>query len=101
MSANAINPATLTAADFDGLLERLSGQIPEHCILTRTEDTRPYECDGLALYRALPPVVILPEDESQIIAVVQLRGGEIAGFVAKNLNLVGLKPHTDVFKLFG
>ena len=71
MSANAINPATLTAADFDGLLERLSGQIPEHCILTRTEDTRPYECDGLALYRALPPVVILPEDESQIIAVVQ------------------------------
>lgn len=71
MSANAINPATLTVADFDGLLERLSGQIPEHCILTRTEDTRPYECDGLALYRALPPVVILPEDESQIIAVVQ------------------------------
>lgn len=71
MSANAIHPATLTAADFDGLLERLAGQIPAYCILTRTEDTRPYECDGLSLYRSLPPVVILPEDETQVIAVVQ------------------------------
>lgn len=71
MSANATNPATLTAADFDGLLQRLAGRIPAHCILTRIEDTRPYECDGLSLYRELPPVVILPEDEAQIIEVVQ------------------------------
>jgi len=71
MSANAINPAPLTAADFDGLLARLKGRIPAHCILTRAEDTRPYECDGLSLYRSLPPVVILPEDEGQVVAVVE------------------------------
>ena len=71
MSANATHPATLTSADFDELLKRLAGRIPAHCILTRTEDTRPYECDGLSLYRALPPVVILPEDEAQIIEVVK------------------------------
>src|SRR5690554_3026612 len=71
MSANATNPALFTAADFNGLLQRLADQIPAHCILTRAEDTRPYECDGLSLYRSLPPVVILPENEAQIIAVVQ------------------------------
>ena len=71
MSTNAINPSALTSADFDGLLQRLAGQIPAHCILTRAEDTRPYECDGLSLYRSLPPVVILPENEAQVVAVVQ------------------------------
>jgi len=71
MSANAINPAMLTEADFRGLLARLAGRIPAHCILTRAEETRPYECDGLSLYRSLPPVVILPEDEEQVVAVVQ------------------------------
>ncbi|MFT0851773.1 FAD-linked oxidase C-terminal domain-containing protein [Achromobacter sp. F4_2707] len=61
----------VTPPDLDGLLKRLEGKIPAHCILTRAEDTRPYECDGLSLYRELPPVVILPEDESQVIEVVQ------------------------------
>ena len=28
--------------------------LPAHCVLHREEDTRPYECDGLSLYRALP-----------------------------------------------
>src|SRR5690606_27518325 len=48
----------------------LSGKMPEHCILSRTEDTRPYECDGLSLYRALPPVVLLPENEEQVIEIM-------------------------------
>jgi len=39
--------------------------VPAHCILYREEDTRPYECDGLSLYRALPMVVTLPETEEQ------------------------------------
>lgn len=71
MSANAINPAMLTAADFDGLLQQLAGRVPAHCILTRPEDRRPYECDGLSLYRELPPVVMLPENEQQVIDIVQ------------------------------
>jgi len=71
MSANAISSDVLNAPDFDGMLARLKGRIPAHCILTRAEDTRPYECDGLSLYRNLPPVVILPEDEEQVVAVMQ------------------------------
>lgn len=59
------------APDLSGLIQKLRTQLPEHCILTRQEDTRPYECDGLSLYRELPPLVVLPENESQVIAVLK------------------------------
>ena len=71
MTANATHTEPMQAPDFDGLLQRLEGKIPAHCILTRLEDRRPYECDGLSLYRSLPPLVILPEDEAQVVEVVQ------------------------------
>ena len=48
----------------------MKGLLPAHCVLHRAEDTRPYECDGLTLYRQLPPVVVLPEDESQVAQVL-------------------------------
>jgi glycolate oxidase len=50
----------------------LRAALPEHCVLFRDEDTRPYECDGLTLYRQLPMVVVLPENEAQVIAVVRV-----------------------------
>jgi glycolate oxidase len=46
--------------------------LPEHCILHRGEDTRPYECDGLTLYRQLPMAVVMPESESQVVQVLKL-----------------------------
>jgi len=45
--------------------------LPAHCILWREEDTRPYECDGLTLYRQLPMVVVLPETEAQVQQVLR------------------------------
>jgi len=54
------------------VIEALHGVLPGHCVLHREEDTRPYECDGLSLYRALPPVVVLPETEDQVVAVMRL-----------------------------
>jgi glycolate oxidase len=41
-------------------------------VLFRDEDTRPYECDGLTLYRQLPMVVVLPETEAQVVQVLKL-----------------------------
>jgi glycolate oxidase len=70
MSAGAAAVPAGDAPDFTGLMARLGQAIPAHCILSRVEDTRPYECDGLSLYRALPPVVVLPENEAQIIEVI-------------------------------
>jgi glycolate oxidase len=45
--------------------------VPAHCVLFDEEDTRPYECDGLAAYRQLPMVVVLPEDEAQVVAILK------------------------------
>jgi len=45
--------------------------LPAHCILWREEDTRPYECDGLTLYRQVPMVVALPETEDQVARIAR------------------------------
>ncbi len=45
--------------------------LPDHCILWREEDTRPYECDGLTLYRQVPMVVALPETEEQVARIAR------------------------------
>jgi glycolate dehydrogenase FAD-linked subunit len=45
--------------------------LPEHWILWREEDTRPYECDGLTLYRQVPMVVALPETEDQVARIAR------------------------------
>ena len=50
----------------------LRAVLPAHCVLFHEEDTRPYECDGLAAYRQLPMVVCLPEDEAQVIAILSV-----------------------------
>lgn len=54
------------------IVDALRKIVPAHCILHREEDTRPYECDGLSLYRVLPPVVVLPDTEEQIVAIMRL-----------------------------
>jgi glycolate oxidase len=51
---------------------RLRAVLPERCVLHAAEDTRPYECDGLAAYRQLPMVVALPETEEQVLAVLAI-----------------------------
>ncbi|MFZ6743007.1 FAD-linked oxidase C-terminal domain-containing protein [Undibacterium sp. JH2W] len=54
------------------LVRALRQHLPAHCILYDEEDTRPYECDGLAAYRQLPMVVTLPENESQVISIINI-----------------------------
>ena len=45
--------------------------LPAHAVLYTTEDTVPYECDGLTAYRARPICVVLPETYAQVQAVLQ------------------------------
>ena len=61
-----------TTASADQVALALRAVLPQHCVLSRPEDTRPYECDGLSLYRALPMAVVLPETEAQVQAVLRL-----------------------------
>jgi len=48
----------------------LAAVVPPTSVLYRPEDTRPYECDGLSAYRQIPMVVVLPETEAEVIAVL-------------------------------
>ena len=62
--------------DFSGVdkvrvVEALSRVLPAGTLMYETEDLRPYECDGLAAYRALPLVVALPTTEEQVVAVLR------------------------------
>src|SRR5450830_226966 len=52
------------------VVSALLAVLPARCVLADTEDTRPYECDGLSAYRQLPMVVALPENEQQVIDVL-------------------------------
>jgi glycolate oxidase len=50
----------------------LRARLPERCVLSDPEDTRPYECDGLAAYRQLPMIVTLPDSEEQVLAILNV-----------------------------
>ena len=49
----------------------LAEVLPSDCLLSRAEELRPYECDGLAAYREQPLLVALPRTEEQVRAVVR------------------------------
>ena len=57
------------------LLQSLRGILRPECLLGAEEDTRPYDCDGLTLYRQLPMVVALPETEAEAAEVLKLCHG--------------------------
>ncbi len=53
------------------VVAELSAVLPAHALLWHTEDTLPYECDGLTAYREQPLAVALPETEEQVAAVLR------------------------------
>jgi len=50
---------------------QLTAILPPSALLTAAEDTRPYECDGLTMYRELPAAVAIPENEAQVVAILE------------------------------
>ena len=54
------------------LVRQLRDLLPADSVLWRTEDLRPYECDGLSIYRKVPLAVVLPWNESQVVGVMKL-----------------------------
>ncbi len=53
------------------VVRALQAVVPPHALLWQAEDTVPYECDGLTAYRERPLVVVLPETEAQVAAVLK------------------------------
>ncbi len=53
-------------------VKQLSKCMPRQNILTETEQLQVYACDALSAYQCMPWLVLLPENENQIKAVLKL-----------------------------
>ncbi len=66
-----IDPGLDRQARLQQLVAALAPVLPAHALLYQSEQTTPYECDGLTAYRQRPLAVALPETEAQVGAVLK------------------------------
>ena len=72
--------------------------MPDLSLLVSAEDVRPYECDGLSCYRAQPGAVLLPENETEVVAALRLCAASRVPVVARGAGTGlsgGAMPATD------
>ena len=50
----------------------LAAILPPEALLTTPDAVKPYECDGLTLFRELPAAVVLPETEAQVVEILKV-----------------------------
>ncbi|MFI4891038.1 MAG: FAD-linked oxidase C-terminal domain-containing protein, partial [Steroidobacterales bacterium] len=60
-----------TAAPQTDIRLALAQILPPEAILSRREDTAPYECDGLTAYRESPLCVVMPDTPAQLEQVLK------------------------------
>src|SRR5258706_3336162 len=100
-SAPSIAPAP-RAARQSLVVSALAKILPANCILYRGEETVPYECDALTAYRQLPLVVVIPESEAQVAAVLAACHALTVPVVARCAGTGlsgGAPPHPEVLSL--
>lgn len=88
MNTTAIHP----------IIESLRALLPAANVLLREEDLRPYECDGLSVYRELPLTVVIPETEEQVAAILNLCNKHHVAVVARGAGTGlsgGARPSRD------
>jgi glycolate oxidase len=70
--------------------------LPGDALLADAEDTRPYECDALTMFRQLPMLVALPRTEAQVAQVLRICHGLGVPVVARGAGTSlsgGALPH--------
>ena len=65
------NDANALASRSAQVVHALRQVLPAHAVLSSSENTTPYECDGLTAYRQRPLCVALPETYEQVQAVLR------------------------------
>lgn len=53
-------------------IQQLQKTLPKNIVITGAENTRPFECDGLSVYRQKPLAVVLPENIEQVKQVLKI-----------------------------
>src|SRR5688572_25744997 len=72
--------------------------LPPDAFLTSAEAVKPYECDGLTLFREQPAAVLLPETEAQVAAILKVCHREGIPVVARGAGTGlsgGAMPHRE------
>ena len=54
------------------VISQLTKALPKNTVIIGDENTRPFECDGLSIYKQKPLAVVLPRDISQIKKVLEI-----------------------------
>jgi glycolate oxidase len=65
------------------ILDDLLAVLGERGVISRPEQLRTYECDGLTNFRITPGAVLLPESAAQVQAIVRICHREQIPFVAR------------------
>ncbi len=63
---------TLPPSQRQALIAQLDQILPRHSLLTESESLKPYECDGLSAYRALPALAVLPQTVEEVQRVLRV-----------------------------
>ncbi len=89
--ASVLNPPPQIDAELDrqihakrhALADALLRFLPSSSVLTAAEDLRPYECDGLSVYRQLPMLAVLPSSVAEVERIMQVAYANDAKVVAR------------------
>ena len=54
------------------ILSQLKRALPKNTVISGSENTRPFECDGLSVYKQEPLAVVLPNNIAQIKKVIEI-----------------------------
>ena len=68
---------------IDDLARRLRADLGPARVITDRQELRTYECDGLAHYKVIPALVVLPHTAGEVAAVVRACAAARVPFVAR------------------
>jgi len=88
----------MSAPTATELARRLRAQLGASAVVTDEAERRTYECDGLAHYRTVPALVVLPESAEQVRTVVRACHEAGVPWVARGSGTGlsgGALPHPD------
>ena len=54
------------------IISQLKKSLPKNIIISGDENTRPFECDGLSVYKQKPLAVVLPNEIKQVKKVLEI-----------------------------
>ena len=54
------------------IISQLKKSLPKNIVISGEENTRPFECDGLSVYKQKPMAVVLPNEVNQVKKVLEI-----------------------------